>query len=70
MQSGGPSYKVPLGRRDSTSFATREDVLAVLSKINLDATDLVALSGGHATARPWRTACSLRCRATSSPSPW
>ncbi|PWZ30563.1 Cationic peroxidase SPC4 [Zea mays] len=59
--SGGPSYKVPLGRRDSASFATREDVLsglppptaavpallAVLSKINLDATDLVALSGGH-----------------------
>jgi peroxidase len=61
MQSGGPSYKVPLGRRDSASFATRQDVLsdlppptatvpallAVLSKINLDATDLVALSGGH-----------------------
>ncbi|XP_066310732.1 cationic peroxidase SPC4-like [Miscanthus floridulus] len=59
--SGGPSYKVPLGQRDSTSFATQEDVLsdlppptatvpallAVLSKINLDATDLVALSGGH-----------------------
>jgi peroxidase len=61
MQSGGPSYKVPLGRRDSASFATRQDVLsdlppptatvpallAVLSKINLDTTDLVALSGGH-----------------------
>ncbi|KAG0541134.1 hypothetical protein BDA96_03G470100 [Sorghum bicolor] len=59
--SGGPSYKVPLGRRDSASFATQQDVLsglppptaavpallAVLSKINLDATDLVALSGGH-----------------------
>jgi peroxidase len=52
---------VPLGRRDSPSFATQQDVLgglppptatvpallAVLSKINLDATDLVALSGGH-----------------------
>lgn len=30
MQSGGPSYKVPLGRRDSASFATREDVLSGL----------------------------------------
>jgi peroxidase len=52
---------VPLGRRDSPKFATRQDVLdglppptatvpallGVLSKINLDATDLVALSGGH-----------------------
>ncbi|KAF8646824.1 hypothetical protein HU200_065624 [Digitaria exilis] len=59
--SGGPSYRVPLGRRDSPSFATQQDVLGglppptatvpallgVLSKINLDATDLVALSGGH-----------------------
>ncbi|KAF8642160.1 hypothetical protein HU200_067421 [Digitaria exilis] len=59
--SGGPSYRVPLGRRDSPSFATQQDVLSglppptatvpallgVLSKINLDATDLVALSGGH-----------------------
>ena len=61
MQSSGPTYKVPLGRRDSANFATQQDVLsglppptaavpallAVLSKINLDATDLVALSGGH-----------------------
>ncbi|KAL6853947.1 hypothetical protein ACP4OV_019976 [Aristida adscensionis] len=60
-ESGGPSYRVPLGRRDSPAFATRGDVLgglppptatvpallAVLSKINLDAADLVALSGGH-----------------------
>ncbi|CAO2167815.1 unnamed protein product [Urochloa humidicola] len=59
--SGGPSYRVPLGRRDSASFATQQDVLAslppptatvpallaVLSKIGLDAADLVALSGGH-----------------------
>jgi hypothetical protein len=52
MQSGGPSYMVPLGRRDSTSFATQQDVLsglvrptaAVLSKINLVATDLVGRS--------------------------
>uniref|UniRef100_A0A0A9DYJ6 Peroxidase n=1 Tax=Arundo donax TaxID=35708 RepID=A0A0A9DYJ6_ARUDO len=61
VESGGPKYKVPLGRRDSPSFASRQDVLnglpapssnvaallAVLSKINLDPNDLVALSGGH-----------------------
>ncbi|KAM0910213.1 hypothetical protein ACQ4PT_014352 [Festuca glaucescens] len=59
--TGGPSYRVPLGRRDSPRFATVQDVLsglpaptstvpsllAVLRNINLDATDLVALSGGH-----------------------
>uniref|UniRef100_A0ACD5XEW5 Uncharacterized protein n=1 Tax=Avena sativa TaxID=4498 RepID=A0ACD5XEW5_AVESA len=60
-ETGGPSYRVPLGRRDSPRFATQQDVLsglpaptstvpsllAVLRNINLDATDLVALSGGH-----------------------
>ncbi|URD88154.1 peroxidase [Musa troglodytarum] len=60
-QSGGPSYKVPLGRRDGLSFATRNDVLSSLpaptsnvtdlldafGKLDLDADDLVALSGGH-----------------------
>ncbi|XP_072980691.1 peroxidase 12-like [Typha angustifolia] len=59
--SGGPDYKVPLGRRDGLTFATRNATLAglpapssnvtklleVLGLINLDATDLVALSGGH-----------------------
>ncbi|KAJ0969559.1 hypothetical protein J5N97_022436 [Dioscorea zingiberensis] len=59
--SGGPDYRVPLGRRDGLEFATREAtndglpspasnvtiLLKVLSKLNLDATDLVALSGGH-----------------------
>ncbi|URD88152.1 peroxidase [Musa troglodytarum] len=59
--SGGPSYKVPLGRRDGLSFATRNDVLSSLpaptsnvtdlldafGKLDLDADDLVALSGGH-----------------------
>ncbi|KAL6616755.1 hypothetical protein ACP70R_039025 [Stipagrostis hirtigluma subsp. patula] len=58
---GGPEYKVPLGRRDSLKPASEKDVndalppptsdvptlLSFLSKINLDATDLVALSGGH-----------------------
>ncbi|RWW36201.1 hypothetical protein BHE74_00058794 [Ensete ventricosum] len=61
FQSGGPSYKVPLGRRDGVSFATRDDVLSFLpaptsnvtdlldafGKLDLDADDLVALSGGH-----------------------
>lgn len=59
--SGGPNYKVPLGRRDGLTFATRNATLAslpapfnnastilkVLEKINLNAEDLVALSGGH-----------------------
>lgn len=59
--SGGPNYRVPLGRRDGLSFATQNATLAglpspvsnvttllsVFNKINLDTTDLVALSGGH-----------------------
>ncbi|XP_077248694.1 peroxidase 12-like [Tasmannia lanceolata] len=59
--SGGPDYSVPLGRRDGLNFATRnttlanlpaptsdaDTLIAALSKKNLDATDLVALSGGH-----------------------
>ena len=61
MQAGGPSYKVPLGRRDGLSPASQTAVfdglppptsnvtqlMEALSKINLDTTDLVALSGGH-----------------------
>ncbi|XXG77144.1 hypothetical protein AAC387_Pa08g1354 [Persea americana] len=61
VQSGGPNYQVPLGRRDGLTFATRDATLnslpgpneqtpaliAALSRINLDVTDLVALSGGH-----------------------
>ncbi|KAG2663051.1 hypothetical protein I3843_16G008500 [Carya illinoinensis] len=59
--SGGPDYAVPLGRRDGLNFATQEvtlanlppptsttsDLLANLSSKNFDATDIVALSGGH-----------------------
>ncbi|CAL9058753.1 unnamed protein product [Musa banksii] len=59
--SGGPGYKVPFGRRDGLTFATRDEVLkflpsptsnvtellAALSQLNLDANDLVTLSGGH-----------------------
>lgn len=61
MQSGGPDYRVPLGRRDGLSPATTDVVLAnipaptsdtsaILTSLatkNLDATDVVALSGGH-----------------------
>lgn len=59
--SGGPDYDVPLGRRDGLSFATTEVTVAnlpspssnasvILNSLatkNLDATDVVALSGGH-----------------------
>ncbi|KAK1300897.1 Cationic peroxidase SPC4 [Acorus calamus] len=59
--SGGPNYSVPLGRRDSATFATnatairflprpQSDVTTLLSALklnNLDVNDLVALSGGH-----------------------
>ncbi|XP_073106956.1 cationic peroxidase SPC4-like [Elaeis guineensis] len=59
--SGGPHYPVPLGRRDGFRSATNETTIASLpspssdasillcnlSKHHLDATDLVALSGGH-----------------------
>ncbi|CAL4945416.1 unnamed protein product [Urochloa decumbens] len=58
---GGPAYKVPLGRRDGLAPASNDTVLGALpaptsnvptllsflAKINLDVTDLVALSGGH-----------------------
>lgn len=60
-KAGGPSYRVPLGRRDGLSFAFKNVTVANLpaptsnittlinafSKKSLDKTDLVALSGGH-----------------------
>ncbi|KAI3981559.1 hypothetical protein MKX01_007479 [Papaver californicum] len=59
--SGGPYYRVPLGRRDGLTFATPNATLqnlpppsanasvliSALATLNLTATDLVALSGGH-----------------------
>uniref|UniRef100_A0ACD5WPY1 Uncharacterized protein n=1 Tax=Avena sativa TaxID=4498 RepID=A0ACD5WPY1_AVESA len=59
--AGGPRYPVPLGRRDGLAPANRTTVLGALpaptsnvttllrslAKINLDANDLVALSGAH-----------------------
>ena len=63
VATGGPEYRVPLGRRDRRRFATPQDVLSGLPATtsavpslldvfhnhshDLDATDLVALSGGH-----------------------
>ncbi|KAF4352087.1 hypothetical protein F8388_000779 [Cannabis sativa] len=62
VQSGGPIYAVPLGRRDGLEFATLEVTLANLppptssasaivdqlaTNQKLDPTDVVALSGGH-----------------------
>ncbi|GLJ48829.1 hypothetical protein SUGI_1029870 [Cryptomeria japonica] len=61
VKSGGPEYPVPLGRRDSTTFADNTTVLANLPSFlsdvdtlvtafsgkGLNVTDLVALSGGH-----------------------
>ncbi|ESQ28041.1 hypothetical protein EUTSA_v10018753mg [Eutrema salsugineum] len=61
VQSGGPDYAVPLGRRDSLAFASQDTTLANLpppfanasqlitdfESRNLNITDLVALSGGH-----------------------
>ncbi|KAF5175847.1 Peroxidase [Thalictrum thalictroides] len=63
--SGGPDYRVPLGRRDGLNFATVNATLANLpffgSRVpqltadfaakNLDVNDLVALSGGHTIGR-------------------
>ncbi|KAI3919867.1 hypothetical protein MKW98_001123 [Papaver atlanticum] len=59
--SGGPYYRVPLGRRDGLTFATLNATLqnlpppsanasvliSALATLNLTSTDLVALSGGH-----------------------
>ncbi|KAK9134419.1 hypothetical protein Syun_013749 [Stephania yunnanensis] len=59
--SGGPKYRVPLGRKDGQHIVTLEEtlrnlppffgdtstVLGFFTAKNLDLTDLVALSGGH-----------------------
>ncbi|KAM0939941.1 putative peroxidase [Dioscorea sansibarensis] len=59
--SGGPDYKVPLGRRDGLTFATANvtnaslppptssvsALITALNNLGLDTTDLVTLSGGH-----------------------
>ncbi|KAF8025021.1 hypothetical protein BT93_F2007 [Corymbia citriodora subsp. variegata] len=59
--SGGPEYEVPLGRRDGLTSANENvtlenlpaptenasQILTALAKKHFDATDVVALSGGH-----------------------
>jgi hypothetical protein len=57
LQAGGPTWQVPLGRRDSTTanaartsdipspFETFENLSLKFSNKELDSTDLVALSG-------------------------
>ncbi|KAG6625957.1 peroxidase 12-like [Carya illinoinensis] len=59
--AGGPEYSLPLGRRDGLTFASQEttvnslpsstsnasELVAGLANFNLNATDLVALSGAH-----------------------
>ena len=61
MQTGGPDYAVPLGRRDGLTYATQNQTLTdfpppwstastivdSLGTKNLDPTDVVAVSGGH-----------------------
>lgn len=59
LQGGGPTWKVPLGRRDSRSahregtgtIPTGHESLANISTLfrsmGFDSTDLVALSGMH-----------------------
>ena len=81
MQGGGPAYKVPLGRRDGLAAASNAAVLAALpsptstvptllsflSKINLDVTDLVALSGGHTVGVAHCSSFSNRLFPTQDP---
>ncbi|KNA10233.1 hypothetical protein SOVF_146350 [Spinacia oleracea] len=63
--SGGPNYNIPLGRRDGLNFASRQVtldnlpapfsnttvILKSLAGKRFDATDVVALSGGHTIGR-------------------
>lgn len=79
--SGGPSYKVPLGRRDGLTFASQSatlaslpapsnnvsTILSVLKKINLDAADLTALSGGHTIGRGHCTSFTGRLYPSQDP---
>ncbi|KNA05120.1 hypothetical protein SOVF_193300 [Spinacia oleracea] len=72
--AGGPKYNVPLGRRDSLNFASRNVTLAnlpapssntttilnSLSTKRLDPTDVVALSGAHTIGRGHCTSFTSR----------
>ncbi|XP_052189654.1 peroxidase 12-like [Diospyros lotus] len=79
--SGGPDYPIPLGRRDSLSYATRDETLASIpapsdnttvllstfASNNLSATDLVALSGGHTIGQGHCSAFDDRLYPTQDP---
>ncbi|KAG5525319.1 hypothetical protein RHGRI_031861 [Rhododendron griersonianum] len=79
--SGGPEYNVPLGRRDGLNFATTEATVAnlpapssnasflltFLATKKLDATDLVALSGGHTIGRGHCSSFTDRLYPTQDP---
>ncbi|WCJ43321.1 Peroxidase superfamily protein [Euphorbia peplus] len=79
--SGGPDYKIPLGRRDGVTFATRNATLAnlppptantnalltSLATKNFDATDVVALSGGHTIGISHCTSFTNRLYPTQDP---
>lgn len=81
LQSGGPHYEVPLGRRDGLTFATRDATLAnlpaptenasaILTSLaikNFDATDVVALSGAHTIGRSHCSSFSSRLYPTEDP---
>ena len=82
MQSGGPDYDVPLGRRDGLTFATTNvtlqnlprpsanasTILASLATKNFDPTDVVALSGGHTIGISHCTSFTCRFYPTQDPS--
>ncbi|KAI4366839.1 hypothetical protein MLD38_022656 [Melastoma candidum] len=79
--SGGPEYAVPLGRRDGLTFASPNVTLAnlpaptsnasvlltFLATKGLDATDLVALSGGHTIGRGHCASFTNRLYPTQDP---
>lgn len=79
--SGGPEYDVPLGRRDGLNFATRNatlqnlpaptsnttTLLLELAKKGFDATDVVALSGGHTVGLGHCTSFTSRLYPTQDP---
>lgn len=65
MQSGGPYYEIPLGRRDGLNFATinvtsanlpspfsnASTLISEFAAKGFDTTDMVALSGAHTIGR-------------------
>ncbi|KAK6940051.1 hem peroxidase [Dillenia turbinata] len=79
--AGGPEYEIPLGRKDGLNFASQQAtidnlpaptsntsaLLTFLATKNLDATDLVALSGGHTIGRGHCSSFTNRLYPTEDP---